>query len=546
MDNLFHIGIDIGSTTVKFVILDTNKNIIHSRYERHYSDIRKTVAKILDSYYDEFKFARVTVSITGSGGMAIASSLGIKFVQEVIAGTKAIEVFLPETDVAIELGGEDAKITYFQGGIEQRMNGTCAGGTGSFIDQMAALLQTDATGLNNLAKNHKTIYPIAARCGVFAKTDVQPLLNQGAAKEDIAASVLQAVVIQTISGLACGRPIKGNVAFLGGPLHFLSELRNRFIETLELKDEEIIFPNNSQVFIALGASLYSIEETPLQFLELRNKIKNVDVSSLSESETLKPLFENEEELRKFIQRHEKNSVHRKEISELKGNVFLGIDAGSTTTKVTLIDENSNIVFTHYGSNGGSPLNSSMAVLKELYSILPKGVKIVNSAVTGYGEELLKSGLKVDIGEIETVAHYKAAAHFQPGVDFILDIGGQDMKCIKIKDGVIDSIVLNEACSAGCGSFLETFAKSLDMNIKDFAQKALLSKRPVDLGSKCTVFMNSRVKQAQKEGADVSDISAGLSYSVVKNALFKVIKVRNPKELGEKIVVQGGTFYNNAV
>ena len=546
MDNLFHIGIDIGSTTVKFVILDTNKNIIHSRYERHYSDIRKTVAKILDSYYDEFKFARVTVSITGSGGMAIASSLGIKFVQEVIAGTKAIEVFLPETDVAIELGGEDAKITYFQGGIEQRMNGTCAGGTGSFIDQMAALLQTDATGLNNLAKNHKTIYPIAARCGVFAKTDVQPLLNQGAAKEDIAASVLQAVVIQTISGLACGRPIKGNVAFLGGPLHFLSELRNRFIETLELKDEEIIFPNNSEVFIALGASLYSIEETPLQFLELRNKIKNVDVSSLSESETLKPLFENEEELRKFIQRHEKNSVHRKEISELKGNVFLGIDAGSTTTKVTLIDENSNIVFTHYGSNGGSPLNSSMAVLKELYSILPKGVKIVNSAVTGYGEELLKSGLKVDIGEIETVAHYKAAAHFQPGVDFILDIGGQDMKCIKIKDGVIDSIVLNEACSAGCGSFLETFAKSLDMNIKDFAQKALLSKRPVDLGSKCTVFMNSRVKQAQKEGADVSDISAGLSYSVVKNALFKVIKVRNPKELGEKIVVQGGTFYNNTV
>ena len=444
MDNLFHIGIDIGSTTVKFVILDTNKNIIHSRYERHYSDIRKTVAKILDSYYDEFKFARVTVSITGSGGMAIASSLGIKFVQEVIAGTKAIEVFLPETDVAIELGGEDAKITYFQGGIEQRMNGTCAGGTGSFIDQMAALLQTDATGLNNLAKNHKTIYPIAARCGVFAKTDVQPLLNQGAAKEDISASVLQAVVIQTISGLACGRPIKGNVAFLGGPLHFLSELRNRFIETLELKDEEIIFPNNSEVFIALGASLYSIEETPLQFLELRNKIKNVDVSSLSESETLKPLFENEEELRKFIQRHEKNSVHRKEISELKGNVFLGIDAGSTTTKVTLIDENSNIVFTHYGSNGGSPLNSSMAVLKELYSILPKGVKIVNSAVTGYGEELLKSGLKVDIGEIETVAHYKAAAHFQPGVDFILDIGGQDMKCIKIKDGVIDSIVLNEA------------------------------------------------------------------------------------------------------
>ena len=546
MDNLFHIGIDIGSTTVKFVILDTNKNIIYSRYERHYSDIRKTVAKILDSYYDEFKFARVTVSITGSGGMAIASSLGIKFVQEVIAGTKAIEVFLPETDVAIELGGEDAKITYFQGGIEQRMNGTCAGGTGSFIDQMAALLQTDATGLNNLAKNHKTIYPIAARCGVFAKTDVQPLLNQGAAKEDIAASVLQAVVIQTISGLACGRPIKGNVAFLGGPLHFLSELRNRFIETLELKDEEIIFPNNSEVFIALGASLYSIEETPLQFLELRNKIKNVDVSSLSESETLKPLFENEEELRKFIQRHEKNSVHRKEISELKGNVFLGIDAGSTTTKVTLIDENSNIVFTHYGSNGGSPLNSSMAVLKELYSILPKGVKIVNSAVTGYGEELLKSGLKVDIGEIETVAHYKAAAHFQPGVDFILDIGGQDMKCIKIKDGVIDSIVLNEACSAGCGSFLETFAKSLDMNIKDFAQKALLSKRPVDLGSKCTVFMNSRVKQAQKEGADVSDISAGLSYSVVKNALFKVIKVRNPKELGEKIVVQGGTFYNEAV
>lgn len=546
MDNLFHIGIDIGSTTVKFVILDKNKNIIHSRYERHYSDIRKTVEEILDSYYDEFKLAKVTVSITGSGGMAIANSLGIKFVQEVIAGTKAIEVFLPRTDVAIELGGEDAKITYFKGGIEQRMNGTCAGGTGSFIDQMAALLQTDATGLNDLAKNHKTIYPIAARCGVFAKTDVQPLLNQGAAKEDIAASVLQAVVIQTISGLACGRPIKGNVAFLGGPLHFLSELRNRFIETLELKDDEIIFPENSQVFIALGASLYSIEEKSIEFLELRNKIKNIDVSTLSESQTLRPLFATEEELVEFTKRHEKSSVHRKDISEIKGNVFLGIDAGSTTTKVTLIDEDSNIVFTHYGSNGGSPLNSSMEVLKKLYTILPEGVKIVNSAVTGYGEELLKSGLRIDIGEIETVAHYKAAAHFQPGVDFILDIGGQDMKCIKIKDGVIDSIMLNEACSAGCGSFLETFAKSLGMDIKDFAKKALSSKRPVDLGSKCTVFMNSRVKQAQKEGADVSDVSAGLSYSVVKNALFKVIKVRNPKELGEKIVVQGGTFYNDAV
>jgi predicted CoA-substrate-specific enzyme activase len=546
MSNLFHVGIDIGSTTVKVVILNIYEKLVYSKYERHYADIKKKLQEILREAYEILKDAQLTVMITGSGGMNIASSSGVSFTQEVVASTKAINTYYPNTDVAIELGGEDAKITYFRDGVEQRMNGTCAGGTGSFIDQMASLLKVDAAQLNELAKNYKTIYPIAARCGVFAKTDIQPLLNEGAAKEDIAVSVLQAIVIQTISGLACGRPIKGNVAFLGGPLFFLSELRKRFIDVLKLEEQQVIFPENSQLYVAIGAALCSLSEKPIAFNTLIENLEKFQNLSIGESNRLAPLFSNDEEYNEFKLRHIQNSIKRKKLESFQGHCFLGIDAGSTTTKVAVIDGDGYLLYTYYGSNEGSPLKSTIKVLKELYSILPPKVKIVNSTVTGYGEGLLKSALNVDIGEIETIAHFKAAEFFCPGVDFILDIGGQDMKCLKIKDGVIESILLNEACSSGCGSFLDTFASSLDMSIKDFATKALVSKAPVDLGSRCTVFMNSRVKQAQKEGASVGDISAGLSYSVIKNALYKVIKVRNPKELGKKIVVQGGTFYNDAV
>lgn len=545
MGQLLHVGIDVGSTTVKVVVLNSYMKIVFSKYQRHLSDIKRTVEELLMEAYLTFKNQEITLTMTGSGGISIAKSLGVSFVQEVIAGTKAIQRLYPKTDVAIELGGEDAKITYFTGGLDQRMNGTCAGGTGSFIDQMAVLLKTDAQGLNELAKGYKTIYPIAARCGVFAKTDIQPLLNEGAAKEDIAASVFQSVVIQTISGLACGKPIKGNVAFLGGPLYFLSELRKRFIETLQLAEDQVIFPEHSQLFIAIGAAFASIAEKTISFSSLIRKLASLRNISIEESDRLSPLFENEEELRDFQERHGKYTVKKRDLETFQGNCYLGIDAGSTTTKAALIDEEGAVLYTYYGSNEGSPLKSTLTVLKELYGRMPVGAKLVHSAVTGYGEGLLKIGLKVDLGEIETVAHYKAAEFFCPGVDFILDIGGQDMKCLRIKDGVIDSILLNEACSSGCGSFLETFAHSLGMTIGDFAQEALLAKKPVDLGSRCTVFMNSRVKQSQKEGATLGDISAGLAYSVIKNALFKVIKLRNPQEVGDRVVVQGGTFYNDA-
>ncbi len=546
MSNLFHVGIDIGSTTVKVVILNGHKNIVYSKYERHYADIKKKLQQMLHDAHKLLKDAQLTVMVTGSGGMNIAKSMGVSFTQEVVAATKAIRTFYPETDVAIELGGEDAKITYFNDGIEQRMNGTCAGGTGSFIDQMANLLRVDALGLNDLAKNHKVIYPIAARCGVFAKTDVQPLLNEGVAKENIAASILQAVVIQTISGLACGRPIRGNVAFLGGPLFFLSELRERFIDTLKLKEHQVVFPENSQLYVAIGAALTSLDEEWMSFKSLLSNLENHGSISNSESNRLAPLFSDEKEYEEFKARHSRSSVERQELSTFEGECFLGIDAGSTTTKIALVDGKGALLHTYYGSNEGSPLKSTIKALKELYGLLPEKARIVNSTVSGYGEGLLKAALNIDIGEIETIAHYKAAEFFCPGVDFILDIGGQDMKCLKIKDGVIDSILLNEACSSGCGSFLDTFASSLGMSIENFAAEALAAEKPVDLGSRCTVFMNSRVKQSQKEGASVADISAGLSYSVIKNALFKVIKVKNPEELGEKIVVQGGTFYNDAV
>ncbi|MGE5627139.1 MAG: acyl-CoA dehydratase activase-related protein [Solirubrobacterales bacterium] len=545
MRNLFHMGLDIGSTTVKVVISDHNDCVVYSSYQRHFSDIKSTIVDVINEAYEHFKDEYITVLVTGSGGLSVSSWLDVSFIQEVIACTNTIERYIPNTDVAIELGGEDAKITFFQGGIDQRMNGTCAGGTGAFIDQMASLLQTDALGLNELAKNHRVIYPIAARCGVFAKTDIQPLLNEGAAKEDIAASIFQSVVNQTITGLACGKSIKGNVAFLGGPLYFLSELRKRFVETLKLKDKQVIFPKNSNLFVAMGAAIASKKEKEISFKSLVEKLPRLSTQSEEHVHILKPLFKDRAEYEAFKERHNV-SVMRKPIEDYNGNCFLGIDAGSTTTKAALIDEVGNLLYSYYGSNEGSPLTSALRIMKDIYSKLHPGVKIVNSAVTGYGEALIKSALNVDIGEVETVAHYKAADFFQSGVDFILDIGGQDMKCLIIKDGVIDSIMLNEACSSGCGSFIETFAHSLNMSVKDFAKAALSAKKPVDLGSRCTVFMNSRVKQAQKEGADVGDISSGLAYSVIKNALFKVIKIRDPKELGNKIIVQGGTFYNDSV
>ncbi|MCD8036256.1 MAG: 2-hydroxyacyl-CoA dehydratase, partial [Clostridiales bacterium] len=546
MTNLLRMGIDIGSTTVKVVLIDDKNNMLFNRYERHYSEILDTVKRLVTEAYNEVGEHPVSAMITGSGGVSLSEAVGIPFIQEVVATAKAIETVIPKTDVAIELGGEDAKIIYFEGGnVEERMNGICAGGTGSFIDQMASLLQTDAGGLNELAKSHTTIYPIASRCGVFAKTDIQPLINEGAAKEDLAASIFQAVVNQTISGLACGKPIRGHVAFLGGPLHFLSELRVRFIETLKLTDETALLPENSHLFAAFGSAISSDREQAKNLSEIidnigKNNTLTVEIARLS------PLFKSEEEYAEFNARHEKASVPKKDLATYRGNAYLGIDAGSTTTKTALVAEDGSLLYSFYASNEGNPLKVVIQSLNELYDLMPEGVEIKNSCVTGYGEGLIKEALMIDLGYIETVAHYKAAAFFKPDVDFILDIGGQDMKCIRIKDGVIESVLLNEACSSGCGSFIETFAKSLNYSVQDFAQEALFAEHPIDLGSRCTVFMNSRVKQAQKEGAKVSDISAGLAYSVIKNALLKVIKISDPKALGKSIVVQGGTFYNNAV
>lgn len=540
------LGLDVGSTTVKLVALNFSDDIVYSVYKRHYSDVKNCVKEVLMDAYKRFKNETVSIMVTGSGGLAVHNWLQIPFIQEVVASTTAIKRFIPETDVAIELGGEDAKITYLSGNIEQRMNSICAGGTGAFIDQMASLLETDAEGLNRLALKHESIYPIASRCGVFAKTDVQALINQGVSKEDIAASVFQSVVNQTISNLACGRPIKGKIAFLGGPLFFLSGLRDRFIKTLKLKEDEIIFPENSQLFVAIGAAIASEKEKPIRFEELKNRIEDISKPIESEIDKIRPLFYSLEELNEFRREHETHKMSYKDISKHSGKAFLGIDAGSTTTKVVLIDENNNILYSYYGNNKGKPLDLTVKILKEIYDKLPEGQSITYSAITGYGEEFIKAALGIDVGEVETIAHYKAALFFQPKVDFILDIGGQDMKCMKIKEGVIDSIYLNEACSSGCGSFLETFAHSLNMSVEEFLNKGLLAENPVDLGSRCTVFMNSKVKQAQKEGATVGDIAAGLSYSVIRNALQKVIKIRDPKDLGENIVVQGGTFYGDAI
>lgn len=544
--SVLNIGLDVGSTTVKMVVLDPENQILYKKYSRHFSNIKASVIDMLDDAKNSIQGHWLTLMMTGSGGFSLSQKLDLPFIQEVIACSRAIKDQIPKTDVAIELGGEDAKITYFGDSMEQRMNGTCAGGTGAFIDQMAALLQTDAAGLNELAREYHQIYPIASRCGVFAKTDIQPLLNEGAAKEDIAASVLQAVVNQTISGLAQGRPIHGNVAFLGGPLHFMPELRKRFIETLSLTAQHTICPEDSQYFVAAGAAIASRSENPIFFECLYERAPLIYTLTETDNKGIEPLFKSDDEYQAFQTRHAQTQVKRVDLTQYEGKAFLGIDAGSTTTKVVLIDAEGSLLYSHYGSNKGNPLDSTIKALKDLYGRMNTRTQIVKTAVTGYGEHLIKAALQVDIGEIETVAHYKAADFFLPGVDFVLDIGGQDMKSLLIHDGVIDSILLNEACSSGCGSFIETFANSLNLEVREFAQMGLKSQKPVDLGTRCTVFMNSKVKQVQKEGAAVSDISAGVSISVIKNALFKVIRLRNPEELGQKIVVQGGTFYNDAV
>jgi len=545
-----HVGIDIGSTTVKLAVLDSADALVFSTYERHHADISGSLITLVDAAHDALRgdgsVPTLTVSITGSGGLSISRWLEIPFVQEVIAGSRAVSRFLPDADVAIELGGEDAKITYFTGGLEQRMNGTCAGGTGAFIDQMATLLQTDAAGLNELASNHTTIYPIAARCGVFAKSDVQPLINEGARREDIAASVLQAVVNQTISGLACGKPIRGKVAFLGGPLHFLPETRKLFVKTLGLAPEQVRTPSRAELFVAVGAALASKGQRALSLTELRERARGLCTSRETEVERLRPLFRDARELAAFRERHDRARVRRADLDRAQGALFLGLDAGSTTTKAVLIDENAAIVWSAYKGNGGDPLGAATGMIREALRLIPPGAWVSRACSTGYGEALVKEAFRLDEGEVETVAHQAAASEFLPGVQAILDIGGQDMKFLSITDGVISAILLNEACSSGCGSFLETLAQSLGMPVERFGVEALRAKAPVDLGSRCTVFMNSRLKQAQKEGAGVGDISAGLSYSVIRNALQKVIRLKNPDELGERIIVQGGTFLNDAV
>ena len=546
MNEILHVGLDVGSTTVKIVVMDNNKNTIYKDYQRHFSDTKNTVCNVLENLLLKYPSNTYTLALTGSGAMSAAKFLGVDFIQEVVSCKRAVEKYIPQTDVVIELGGEDAKIIYFDNSIEQRMNGTCAGGTGAFLDQMASLLHTDTAGLNELAKGYQTIYPIASRCGVFAKTDIQPLINEGAAKEDIAASIFQAVVNQTISGLACGRPIRGNVAFLGGPLSYLSELRKRFIETLQLKDDEIIVPEEAHLLVAKGAALDSYHTEEITPNELEQKIENLKQSHDNTTHPLDPLFKNDEEYKNFKERHNKAKVNKTDLSTYEGDCYLGIDAGSTTTKLVLIDKDGNLLYSLYGSNEGNPLNSVTNMLKNLYKQLPEKAILRYSGVTGYGEKLIQTALNVDLNEIETIAHYTAAKTFEPDVTSIVDIGGQDMKYIRMKNGSIDNIMLNEACSSGCGSFIETFAKSLNIEISEFVKEAIKAKRPVDLGSRCTVFMNSKIKQAQKEGYSVGDISSGLSYSVIKNAIQKVMKVRDVSTLGDHIVVQGGTFYNDAV
>ena len=541
----YRVGIDIGSTTVKLVLLNEKKELVFGRYMRHGARTQEALATLLREAKTEVGDCLLLPRITGSGSINLGMALGIPFVQEVVAVASALQFVAPQTDVAIELGGEDAKIIYFKGGLEERMNGVCAGGTGAFIDQMAALLQTDASGLNAEAANYKEIYPIAARCGVFAKTDIQPLINEGATRADLAASIFQAVVQQTISGLACGKPIRGCVAFLGGPLHFLPELKKAFIRTLKLTSENIVDPENAHLFAAMGGALEADDSLSIPLSDLLEKLER-GVEMAFELKRLDPLFSDQTDYDSFRARHDKAVVAKADLSTYSGDCFLGIDAGSTTTKLALIGSQGQLLFSFYANNQGNPIKTAMTAMAELGKTLPASARIVRSCSTGYGERLLKSAFCLDEGEVETVAHTAAAAFFDPQVDCVLDIGGQDMKCIKLKNGVVENVLLNEACSSGCGSFIENFANSLGFTAKDFAKEALFAPNPVDLGTRCTVFMNSNVKQAQKEGATVPDISAGLAYSVIKNALFKVIKLADSSDLGRHVVVQGGTFYNQAV
>ena len=543
--NTYRAGIDIGSTTVKLVVLNERNEILFGDYRRHHAHTQQTLNSLLKSVRQQLGDCALKVKITGSGSINLGKALGIDFVQEVVAVATALKEAAPQTDVAIELGGEDAKIIYFKGGLEERMNGVCAGGTGSFIDQMASLLQTDAAGLNDAAKSYRQLHPIAARCGVFAKTDIQPLINEGATKADLAASIFQAVVNQTISGLACGKPIRGTVAFLGGPLHFLTELKAAFIRTLKLTDETTVDPENSHLFAAMGAALVAADAQDAQLSGLIGRLEQ-GVAVTFEMPRLEPLFRNESDYQIFCDRHSRAVVTKADIRTYSGPCFLGIDAGSTTTKLALIGSRGELLWNFYASNQGNPILTAQYAIGELKKLLPASAAIVRACSTGYGEALLKSAFNLDEGVVETIAHCTAASFFDPEVDCVLDIGGQDMKCIKLKNGTVDSIMLNEACSSGCGSFIENFATSLGYTAEGFAKEALFAKAPVDLGTRCTVFMNSNVKQAQKEGASVSDISAGLAYSVIKNALYKVIKLASAEDLGKHIVVQGGTFYNQAV
>ncbi len=539
------VGIDIGSTTAKIIVVKDG-NTVYKKYERHLSQVRQKTLEMLHNAAEYIGDGVIKVAVSGSAGLGMANAAGLCFVQEVFATGEVVKKFAPETDTVIELGGEDAKVIFFKGGTDERMNGSCAGGTGAFIDQMATLLNVTPDELDELSLSCERIYPIASRCGVFAKTDIQPLLNQGARKEDIAASIYQAVVNQTIAGLAQGRKIEGTVMFLGGPLYFCNGLRARFKETLKLSDNNAIFPEYALYSVALGASLYA--ERSAGSTTLNELLCSIEKATGKKTETthIPPLFENEEQLRSFRERHAKANVPEGDISTYKGKAWLGIDCGSTTTKLALIDEECRLLYTYYNSNKGNPVEIVRSELEKIYSLIKDNVTIAGSAVTGYGEELICAAFGVDKGIVETIAHYTAASHFDPDVDFILDIGGQDIKCFRVKNNSIDSIMLNEACSSGCGSFLETFARSMGYSVEEFASYGLYGKSPVDLGSRCTVFMNSSVKQAQKDGAGVEDISAGLSISVVKNAIYKVIRAGSVDELGKNIVVQGGTFYNDAV
>lgn len=544
-DNKYLLGIDIGSTTVKTVVLNKDHEIIHSDYERHFSKIKEASALQLKKIKDKFGNAEFSVAVTGSAGLGLAESAGISFVQEVHSAFLAVHERDPETDVVIELGGEDAKILFLTGGTEQRMNGTCAGGTGAFIDQMATLLDITADEMDEMSQRAEKLYPIASRCGVFAKSDIQPLLNQGAKREDISASIFQAVVEQTVSGLAQGRKISGHVLFLGGPLSFLKGLRKAFTETLDLDSDHAKFPDEAPVYVAYGSALYAEESGDrLTIDELFSRLRNAKENDGRITE--EPLFISQEQYNEFVSRHNSYDIPRGHLETYKGKAYLGFDAGSTTTKAALIAPDGTLLYSYYSQNKGQPLDRIHHILTEIYTRKNPELEIAGSAVTGYGEDLIKAGFSVDYGIVETVAHYKAAKYFCPDVDFIMDIGGQDIKCFRIKNNTIDSIMLNEACSSGCGSFIQTFAAALGYTIADFAKLGIYAKAPVNLGSRCTVFMNSSVKQAQKDGATVEDISAGLSSSIIKNAIYKVIRANSPDDLGKHIVVQGGTFLNDAV